>query len=313
MVANETPGEPAEPPGRRVFISYKRDAPADRTLAVFLRDSLERHGHSVYLDLEIPPGADWSSWISSKIRNSDAFIVLLSEASAADHGFVLAETVMANESYGGSGHPKIIPVRVAFTKNLPLRLNAALGHLQHFDWRDQFDNDVILPAVLEAIGVPSDASAAVSFLERGEHFIVTASLWKLAGARPSIAGTAIVPVVAGEEASLAVTRAKGPGFFGVRVLDGGALEVAIWKGAAYRTVHSEPGQFVSMLEGDTHGWCFTQHPPAGAVLLARPDGRKDRVVITFDTECARAVWQISHQRNSHLEHFLIVMKDSSAR
>jgi hypothetical protein len=312
MVADETPGESSAPERCRVFISYKRDVEPDKSVASFLHESLARQGHSVFMDVEIPPGSDWSELISTEIRNSDFFVVLLSKASTAQ-GFVVAETVMAKDSEAITGHPRILPLRLAYTKNLPLRLSAAIGHLQHFEWRDPTDNDVLIAALLQAIGKLEGSGARPSSLLRGDHFIITDSMWQSAGPRESLAGTTIVPVRAGQETSLAVTRAKGPGLFRVKVLESGALEVAIWKGANYRGVRSQPGQFITMLEGDSHAWCFAKYPPDESILLKRPDGRKDPIVLTFDQDLVRAVWLITHERGSQRENFLIVMKDSSAR
>ena len=63
-----------------------------------------------------------------------------------------------------------------------------------------------------------------------------------------------------------------------------ALEVAIWKSANYRRVESQPGRFITMLEGDSHAWCFARYTPDQPVLLERRDGRKDPIVVTFDRE-----------------------------
>jgi hypothetical protein len=109
-----------------------------------------------------------------------------------------------------------------------------------------------------------------------------------------------------------VTRGRGPGPFGVRVQENGALDVAIWKKAAYRTVESRPDEFVNMLEGDYHTWCFSRHSPGEPLLLKRPDGRPDPIVVTFDRDLVSAVWMITHERGTQRESFLIVAKQSSA-
>ena len=135
--------EPATTDRSRIFISYKRDAEPDAAVAAFLYDTLTRQGHDVFLDVEIPPGADWAELIANEIRRSHLFVVLLSETSAAAQGFVVEETLMAKDSQKLTGYPKILPVRLAYEKKLTLRLSAAIAHLQHFEWRNASDNDAL--------------------------------------------------------------------------------------------------------------------------------------------------------------------------
>ena len=258
------------------------------------------------------------SSISSEITGSDFFIVLLTNASTRE-GWVPAETEMAKDSADHAGHPKILPVRLAYPQALPLRLKAAIGHLNHFEWRADTDNEKLLGALLDAISEPQElAGHGVPSTEEpasprvGSPAASTSSSPRACGAPVGPAkrwrGTTIVPVVRGQETSLSVTRAAGPGFFRVKVLASGALEVAIWSGASYRRVRSQPRKFISMLEGDTHAWCFSRYPPDYSIPLKRPDGRKDPVVVTFDPDLVRAVWMITHQRGALHESFLIVMK-----
>ena len=150
MAANEVPADPRAPERRRIFISYKNGTLAQTSR--WRRFSFKRSRARVTMSsstsrfLRAPTGRNS---FPAEIRSSDFFLVLLSKASTAQ-GFVLAETVMARESEAVVGRPKILPVRVAFTKNLPLRLSAAIGHLQHFEWRDSADNDALLVTLLEA-------------------------------------------------------------------------------------------------------------------------------------------------------------------
>src|SRR5262249_22399111 len=155
---------------------------------------------------------------------------------------------------------------------------------------------------------PAPAPFPTSLLH-GEHFIVTERMWQSGGVRESVAGTTIVPVLVGQETSLSVTRAAGAGFFRVRVLRNGALEVAIWSGANYRRVRSQPRKFITMMEGDSHTWCFARCMPDEPVLLRPHAGRHDSVAVSFDPEFVRAAWLITHQRATTQESFLIVMRD----
>ena len=304
------PGEPAPPAGRRVFISYKRSVEPDASVAAFLREALGREGHSVFIDVEMVPGTDWQELISAQIREADFFVVLLSKASLARGSFVPAETLIAHDRYEQSGSPRVVPVRLKHTQDLPLQLAGKIGHIHDIRWRSSGDNDAALAKLLEAIG---PAATRPSALKRGDHFIVTPALWMAGGARENVEGTTIVPVTAGTETQLAVSRANRPGLFLVRVLADGGLEVAIWKGSAYRPVDSRPGSFVKMLEGDSHLWCFAQYAPDTCVLLERGGGRRDPIVITFDREQVQSAWRITHQRGTQHEGFLVVSRHLAAR
>jgi hypothetical protein len=312
MGPDESPAEPSTREPVRVFISYKRDIEPDQSVASFLHQSLVSQGHSVFIDIEIPPGRDWEEVISSEITNCEFFVVLLTKASTAP-GFVVAETVIAKNREDAVRRPQILPIRLAYTDSLPLRLSGAIGHLQHFEWNDPGDNDDLLAAINGAITKATKPTARRTSLVRGDHFIITGGLWRSPGQRESLSGTTIVPVTTAQETGLAVTRANGPGLFGIRVLENGALEVSIWKGSPYRAVRSEPGQFIRMLDGDSHAWCFVSHRADEPLLLKRPDQRKDPIVISFDQDLVRAVWTITHERGTNRENFLIVAKESAAR
>jgi len=300
----------------RIFISYKREAEPDVSVAQFLYGTLTRQGHRVFKDVEkIPAGDDYAELIAAEITQSDFFIALLTRASTRQ-GWVPAEVEMARDSADHSGHPRILPVRLAFTQPLPLRVKAAIGHLNHLEWRNPEDSEKLLGALLDVIDSlhphGGDGTGAVaaspSRLARGEHFIVSEHMWHAGGSREVLAGTTIVPVLPDQETSLSVTRAAGPGLFRVRVAESGALEVAIWSGAAYRRVRSQPRKFITMLEGDTHAWCFARYLPDQSIALKRPDSRPDPIVVTFDQAVVRAAWMITHQRGSLHESCLIVMK-----
>ena len=84
MPPTDPPKGMAEQKLSRIFISYKRGAEPDVSLASFLYASLTSRGHSVFKDVErIPTGGDFAELISSEITGSDFFIVLLTKASTA--------------------------------------------------------------------------------------------------------------------------------------------------------------------------------------------------------------------------------------
>jgi hypothetical protein len=302
------PGEQTAPEGRRVFISYKRNVEPDASVAAFFRDALGREGHAVFIDVDMVPGTDWPELISAQIREAEFFVVLLSKASVAKGSYVTAETLAAHVQLEQTGLPRVVPVRLKYTEDLPLQLAGKIGNIHDIRWRSAADNDAVLTKLLETIG---PASTRPSVLERGDHFIVTPALWLADAARESVEGTTIVPVTAGGDAQLAVSRASRPGLFSARVGADGGLEVAIWKGSAYRLVESRPGSFIKMLEDDSHAWCFERYAPDACVLLARGGGRRHPIVITFDREHVQSAWRITHQRGTQQESFLIVSRHRS--
>jgi len=326
----------AAPDLRRIFISYKRSAEPDTSLASFLYEALTKRGHRVFKDVDnIPVGDEFEELIGGAITGSEFFIVLLTKTAMRGR-WVIAETEMAVDSHTHTGHPKILPVR-ADAATLGLRFRAAIGDLNYFEWRDMKDNDGLLAAILESMAerpeLPSSAvplppseppsaqlpqslpavpvaSATVRGKDPTVEHLIGQSLWQSDRARQVLGGTMIVGVVAGEETSLSATRATGPGFFRIRILKDGALEVAIWSGASYRRVHSKPAEFIRMMQGDTHGWCFARHSVDGSVLLGTPSGGDKPIAVSFDTAIVKAAWTIVHQRSTAEEKFLIVMKDS---
>src|SRR5262249_36894946 len=152
-------------------------------------------------------------------------------------------TEMAVDSQTHTGHPKILPVR-ADTAELGLRFRAAIGDLNYFEWRDVKDNEGLLASILESMAErPEPPPPPIAESDEGEH-LIGQSLWQSSRARQVLGGTMIVGVAAGEETSLSATRATGLGFFRVRILKDGALEVAIWSGASYRRIQSKPGEFI---------------------------------------------------------------------
>ena len=296
----------ASAPGvRRVFISYKRSVEPDTSLASFLYEALRKRGHHVFKDVDnIKGGEVFEDLIVGAITDSDFFIVLLTKEAMTSE-WVLAETEMAVDSQTDTGHPKILPVR-ADTARLRLRFRAAIGGLNHLEWRDVKDNDGLLAAIVKVVELPGPLPAVPSL------YRIEGSLWQSNRARQGLGGTMIVGVAAGEETSLYATRATGLGLFRVRILQDGALEAAIWSGASYRRVQSRPGEFIQMMPGDTHVWCFAEHSVDESVPLGPPSGSDKPIAVSFDSAIVKAAWTIVHQRSTAEEKFLIVMKNPEA-
>ena len=255
--------------------------------------------------------------------------------------WVIAEVETAVDSQTHTGHPKILPVR-ADTEELRMRFRVAIGDLVYFKWRDVKDNDELLAAVLkpmagrpetrppptESASGPQSSETAQEQLpihllsikrepdkieqrSPGEYLIETEPL--AVESSPSSAGRHD-DRRGGRgrgDPSDRSPRATGLGFFRVRILRDGALEVGIWSGASYRQVQSRPGEFIQMMQGDTHGWCFASHSLDESVLLG-PPSVSDKPIASFDRTIVKAAWTIVHRRSTAEERFLILIKDPQA-
>lgn len=140
-----TPVEPA-----RLFICYKRSAHPDEQLANYLHDYLTAQGHEVFIDRTMRTGDQWLAEIDRQIKTSDFLIVLLSKESA-DSEMVQAEIRRAYEYRKLHGHPRTLPVRVAYQGLLPYSIDAFLDPLQYVTWHKAADHERVAQEVLAAI------------------------------------------------------------------------------------------------------------------------------------------------------------------
>jgi len=135
-----------------IFISYSRQ---DEKQAMHLLNLLRHEGYTVWIDQESIAGASiWSDDIVQNIKESQIFIALLSESSAASHN-VSKEIAIAAE------HGKIIlPIEIG-TVNLPGRLEYALAGIQRTNYHDEH---AILHAVKNQVArLSGESSENASF------------------------------------------------------------------------------------------------------------------------------------------------------
>jgi hypothetical protein len=142
---------------QHIFLSYKRDLDPDEGLAREIVREL-RIAHDVFLDRDLPIGARWADSIRAEIERCDVLIVLLS-GRAVESDMVREEIALAHELWQKQGHPRILPVRVAYREAFPYPLKIYLDALNWAIWDDPGDTDALIAALkrtLEGDVLPLD-------------------------------------------------------------------------------------------------------------------------------------------------------------
>ena len=132
-----------------IFLSYRRRAERDSTLAGYLRDELAAAGCEVFIDVDMAVGTRWSQEIARQIDACDCLIVVLS-AETVESEMVLAEVRLAHQRQARDGRPVILPVRVDYTGPLGYELGAYLDPLHYELWRGPADNAKVRDRLLAA-------------------------------------------------------------------------------------------------------------------------------------------------------------------
>lgn len=140
-------------PGHIVLL-YKRGAHPDEELLHNVETSLRAMGLGVFIDRHLSIGVEWAMEIENQIRNAAAVVPLLSAQSInsemLDHEVHCAVQAAQNHQ----GRPRILPVRVSYSGDLPESLGAALNSLNHFEWESDADNDRLITELVAAIQTP---------------------------------------------------------------------------------------------------------------------------------------------------------------
>ncbi len=134
----------------RIFICYKRNIQPDEQLANYLYDFLTGQGHQAFIDRTMRTGVDWLAEIDRQLRESDFLIALLSKESA-DSEMVQAEIKRAYEYRKLQGHPRTLPVRLAYEGLLPYSIEAFVDPLQYVVWHEPGDNERVAAEILAAV------------------------------------------------------------------------------------------------------------------------------------------------------------------
>ncbi|MET0795436.1 MAG: AAA-like domain-containing protein [Polyangiaceae bacterium] len=141
-----------------IFISYKRDAKDDEFLVKVIQDHFAAD-HDIFIDKQIPPGAEWAKRIKDELESRDFVFVLMSEASIASE-MVRGEIETVRNAFDGS-KPRLVPIRVRYAGKYPYPLNAYLDQLQWADWAGEHDTDKVLKQLASTLN-GADVSPASS-------------------------------------------------------------------------------------------------------------------------------------------------------
>jgi hypothetical protein len=135
----------------RVFLSYKRNAEPDGTLARDVVAALSGAGHHVFIDQRLTVGQAWAEEIEKQVRQSDYLILFLTAESSRSE-MVRGEIEIARHHAAINGAPRILPVRVAFDGPLPYPLNAYLDKIQYAMWSSPVDTPRLLSELQGVLG-----------------------------------------------------------------------------------------------------------------------------------------------------------------
>lgn len=132
-----------------IFISYKRQTTPDESVAMDIYKALSDVG-DVFIDRLMLVGTSWVERIDQEIRNSDFFIILLSEESVRSE-MVITEVERARAYLGEQGRPKILPVRLAYHAPFDYRLSAYLNDINWILWESESDTSRIIEELMQAV------------------------------------------------------------------------------------------------------------------------------------------------------------------
>lgn len=137
-------------PGKRIFISYKRDVAPDEPVALQILQALSPQ-HQVFIDQNSSVDTSWAEQIEAEIRQADFLIVLLSEYSS--HSEIIETEIRMAHNFARvqSGHPAILPVRLAYRQPFQYPLSAYLNHINWAYWSDDQDTPQLIEELKQAI------------------------------------------------------------------------------------------------------------------------------------------------------------------
>ncbi|MDZ8235642.1 MAG: AAA-like domain-containing protein [Nostoc sp. ChiQUE01a] len=135
----------------RIFISYKRNAEPDETVALQVFQALSQQ-HEVFIDRAMLVGTPWAQRIEAELRRADFLIVFLSQR-AVHSEMVEAEITTAYRlAKEQGGHPLILPIRLDYREPFQYPLSVYLNGINWAVWQGNEDTANLIEELKRAIG-----------------------------------------------------------------------------------------------------------------------------------------------------------------
>ncbi len=146
----------------QVAILYKRNAEPDERLLRLLEAEMVLAGFKVFVDRHLAIGVEWATEIERQVKGSYAVVPLLSESSIQSEMLEYELETAHKASQTQNGRPRILPVRINLTGQLPERsaLAAILNPLNYVLWQGSADDARLVVEIIHALKNPPRASVA---------------------------------------------------------------------------------------------------------------------------------------------------------
>jgi hypothetical protein len=130
--------------GLRVVFLHFRAALRDEELVERLAEHFAGHGCNVFWDRHVAIGPNWAREFERRIREADAIVPLVSEASIRSETLAQMLKIAGEASAEQAGFPRILPVRVRYSGRLPRDFAAILGPLETAVWQGVQDDEELV-------------------------------------------------------------------------------------------------------------------------------------------------------------------------
>ena len=184
----------SEQNNRRIAILYQRNAAPDEQLVALLEQELSNAGYSVFIDRHLEVGMAWAKEIERQIREADAVIPLISQASM--HSEMLAfEVEHAHDvAQATNGRPILLPVRIDYTGPLNEPMAGILEPIQYLLWDGEHANEGLVAELVYALKHLSFPEAATASLPEKGKRLTPKLTSKLLGSQSAAPKTALEAV-----------------------------------------------------------------------------------------------------------------------